>query len=192
MEVYALSPEEFVGRFRDSPKFIHAFLETEYHNESERQILLKIISGKAVSQEEYQQLSFTFRSGIIAVYDRIAYACNCQQRKKEHLVPKVAFPLVDKNMDLVFEVQYGVHLFVKDQILQATEPGYASIFDTGAYYILQGKGYFCSRATNKGIAIGKKLFEKNALDEYDETILSRYKIALIETEEDFKKLKGRY
>lgn len=193
MQPIGLSVDSFCNRFSTNTRMINAFMETERKDPKSIEKICQIIDGQSLQVQDILDLQFEFKPSIIGVYDREAYAENCKVRRSMNLLPFVTHPLVDKKTNLVFSVKWGVHMYVVFELVHMFLPveKRSNIVDEGARYLLEGMGYFCTRATNAGVAIGKKLFENDGLDEFDEIILNGYKIVLIERESDLLKIGRR-
>jgi len=192
MKLAPITVEEFCSRFFTKPKLLCALLVANCDSDDEMSILSQLKRGGHVSLNDIFKLDFQLQYGILRIFDREMYANDCMEREKQNLIPQVLYPLVDKSTDLVFDVMPGIHLFVKEQLMDVYCEEDISVLDIGTEYILRGYGYFCTQASNDGMAIGGSLLKSSKFDKYDTAILQQYKIVEIESSSDFQKLKGRY
>jgi len=149
------TPEEFLKKFNNNQALIEAVLDT------------------------YNQ-PLCFREFILRVCDRNAYAEDCRECERNSFTHELAFPLIDKKNNLVFEVDEGAHGFLRQELIQIYEErGNRNLDMLEDDYIKRGYGYFLSSVSVRGMTIGKILFDKDLLDEDDAAILLNSKLDII-------------
>lgn len=187
MEDIWFTPDTLKTRIRN-----HLLLWTLMPTGSEREgddpvledLKRRMLHGERIHPADHPELNFTFRKrDFRRVGDRVKYAKALENDPSLY----IAHPIIDKTEDLIFDV--GTHgafmnFFYAAHIGEFLgPPGYED------KYILEGHGYFQSTVNRRGFMIGKELFRRDALDEYDEIIIGTRGIHIVDSIDDIKNLR---
>lgn len=207
MELEPLTPEEFLERLGIAEEDAFSFVKRGHWYE---RTALREEHGFGTSYEKALKDLPLIPEDYIrdCVYERAEFARHCKHSHDHNLLPMYGWPLVDKHLNLVFNLQDGGHgvlmanlynLHAGADHLPVPLSGDARILsmygmpglagdrlDPAREYIVQGYGYVISSVSGMvlhsrpAFAISKKLFDSEALDEHDEAILKNREIRIAE------------
>lgn len=143
----------------------------------------RLLNGEIINPADYPELDFVLKDQVKKVADRVTYA----KALKEDRSLFITNPIVDKKLDLIFDC--GAHSFFLGKFYAAHKgelvapPGYDD------QYILEGFGYYYSSVHRGSATIGRELFRKDALDEYDQAIIGLRGMNIVDSVEDLKQIR---
>ena len=191
IEPNSLSTSQFIELFKLKKGILREFILPADDSSRSRDIFNKLSFNKEVSADALLSVPTRFIDGILHIYSREIYAKDCEVREEKSYLPLVRNPLVDLEADLVFNCDWGGHEVVANAFMSARDPKSQNFYSSPSDYVLQGHGYYVSSVSATGLVVGKKVFDNDLLDEYDAMVMKPYKIHIIESYQDFQKMKGR-
>jgi hypothetical protein len=186
-----MTPEEFVLRFEINPSLLGSVLEFRSKLNFERSTVVTnhLRNGRRISAKvllRWYEVSWLFE--IAGVAGRHEYASQFDDEYGDD-----SDPIVDKRFELVFRLHDAGHTFVMGVLYYAhhgwTEAS-LSERDPQVAYLLEGYGYFRSSVLFK-FMVGKKLFEADQLDQYDEAIIAG-SLTMVSDRRSFLAIKSSY
>ncbi len=186
-----LTPEMMVEQFIDHPSLLGSILEFRSKKTYVRSTVLTnhLRSGRKVSAAVIcRWFDVVWPLEIAGVAYRSKYAGQFDGDYGDD-----SYPVVDKVYDIVVSLHDAGHTFVMGMLYLAHHSWSSDAIvekDPQAAYLLEGFGYFRSTVMFKFL-VGKKLFEGEQLDEFDEAILAG-SLTMVSDRRSFLAIKSSY
>ncbi len=186
-----MTPESFIERFEEFPSLLGSILEFRSKKTYERSTVLTnhLRSGRKVSAAvicRWYEVAWSLEIAGVAM--RQSYAAQFDDGYGDD-----EYPVVDKKYDIVMRLHDAGHTFVMGMLYLAHHSWSSEAMnekDPQVAYLLEGCGYFRSTVMFKFL-IGKKLFEGEQLDDFDEAILAG-SLTMVSDRRSFLAIKSSY